>query len=444
MNDIRVRFAPSPTGTLHIGGVRTALFNFLYARSQGGKFLLRIEDTDLERSEKVYEDEILDSLNWLGLNPDEELVRQSTRFDYYRECARALVDQGKAYVSTEKGGEAVLFKVPKQQVFFYDLVHGKIEFDTGTFDDLVLIKSDGSPTWTFACVIDDYEMKVSHVIRGDDHISNTPKQILLYEALGYTLPKFGHLPLILGDDGTPLSKRHGAVATTAYREQGYLSQGLLNYLALLGWGPGKDRELFTFEALQKEFRIKRVNSTAAAFNVEKLRWVNSEHLRMLDGETYTGLLRDFVEKKLGLSDPHYLGLINKTAVLFKERIKTFQDYLDLAGYLFTEDFEYEPEAVKKHWDSSELKPRFEALVEALNAADFSVHEAIEAVVRDVAVKLDVHARELIHPIRVAITGKYVSPGLFELMSALGKEIVLKRLQKAADNVDQVRKRALSA
>ena len=233
---IRVRFAPSPTGYLHIGGVRTALFNYLYARNSGGKFLLRIEDTDRERSKPEFEKEILTSLEWLGLKWDEPFPRQSERLEKYRMMAAELVAKGLAYEEKGEGGKtAVKFKMPAQKAVVHDLVHGEMVFDTSLFDDLVIIKSDGYPTYHWACVIDDHEMEISHVIRGDDHVSNTPRQVMLFEALGWKPPKYAHLPLIMGADGTPLSKRHGAVSLTQFREEGYLPEGLINYLALLGW-----------------------------------------------------------------------------------------------------------------------------------------------------------------------------------------------------------------
>jgi len=262
MSDIRVRFAPSPTGFLHIGGVRTALFNYLYARQQGGKFLLRIEDTDRQRSTPEFEKEILDSMKWLGLDWDEDLVHQSKRLDRYREVAQELVAKGLAY---EFEG-AIKFKIPQTEVKVYDIVRGEVTYDSKEFDDLVIMKSDGYPVFHLAVVVDDHDMGITHVVRGEDHLPNTPRHILLYQALGWKPPKYAHLPLIFGSDGTPLSKRHGAVAVTEYRNKGFLPQGLINYLALLGWNPGTPQEIFSLSELVKQFSLKRVIKSNAQFN----------------------------------------------------------------------------------------------------------------------------------------------------------------------------------
>ncbi|MBI4394606.1 MAG: glutamate--tRNA ligase, partial [Candidatus Omnitrophica bacterium] len=292
--EIRVRFAPSPTGFLHIGGVRTALFNYLFARKEKGKFLLRIEDTDRERSKPEFEDEILNSLSWLGLKWDEPILKQSERIGFYQSISERLIQEGLAYREGEGGRNAVKFKTPKQKIKFHDLIHGAIEFDGTLLDDLVIQKSDGSPTYHFACVVDDHEMGITHVIRGDDHISNTPRQLFLYEALGWKPPQFAHLPLVFGQDRTPLSKRHGAVSLTAYREEGYLPEGVLNYLALLGWSPSGKEEIFTLPELIERFTLQGINKTNACFDSEKLKWTNAEHLRRLKNEDYIKKLSEFL------------------------------------------------------------------------------------------------------------------------------------------------------
>ena len=288
---VRVRFAPSPTGYLHIGSVRTALFNWLYARSQGGVFILRIEDTDQKRSSDVYMQEILTDLKWLGLNWDEGPYFQAKRFDIYRACAQNLLEKGLAY----KDGEAIIFKIPDEKIKIYDLVHGEIEVDNTLIDDLVLMKSDGSPAYNFACVVDDIEMQISHVIRGDDHISNTNKQVALYSALGVKPPKFAHIPLILGPDKAPLSKRFGAVSITDYRSMGYLSQAIVNYLSLLGWSPGDNKEFMSVSEIVKRFSLKRINKTGAEFNQDKLRWINGEHIRKLTLDEFVKIGIDFIK-----------------------------------------------------------------------------------------------------------------------------------------------------
>ncbi|MDP6685822.1 MAG: glutamate--tRNA ligase family protein, partial [Candidatus Omnitrophota bacterium] len=274
MSTVRVRFAPSPTGNLHIGSARTALFNWLYARSQGGKFILRIEDTDKTRSNEEYLKEILSSLEWLGLEWDEGPYFQSKRQDIYHSYVEKLLTQGLAY----KDGEAVIFKVPHEKIKIYDVVHGEIEVDNSLIGELVLIKSDRTPTYNFACVIDDIDMKLTHIIRGDDHISNTNKQLALYKALGVKPPKFAHIPLILAPDKSRLSKRFGAVAISEYRQKGYLPQAMVNYLALLGWAPGDNREFMDTPQIVKRFSLKRVNKTGAEFDENKLRWLNGEHI----------------------------------------------------------------------------------------------------------------------------------------------------------------------
>lgn len=294
---IRVRFAPSPTGNLHIGGARTALFNWVYARAKQGKFILRIEDTDKERSKQEFLDEILNSLRWLGFDWD-ELYHQSERFDTYRELAEKLLQEGKAYTErTEGRGEAIIYKVSPQKITVNDLIRGEIEFDTAVIKDQVLIKSDGTPTYNFACVVDDTAMNITHVVRGDDHISNTPKQLLLYKALDFRIPAFAHLPLILGAEGGRLSKRTGATAISDFKKMGYLSEALVNYLLLLSWAPGENRELIDINEAIKIFDITDVNKTAAAFDLEKLNWINSQYLKNADTQELTDELIPLLVEK---------------------------------------------------------------------------------------------------------------------------------------------------
>src|SRR6202789_1498883 len=289
---VRVRFAPSPTGFLHIGGARTALFNWMYAKAQGGQFILRIEDTDKVRSKPEYLEEILDSMTWLGLTWD-EFYKQSDRFDLYRQYSDKLLSEGKAY----KDGEAVVLKVPQKSIKIYDLIRGEITVDSKEIKDQVLMKSDGSPTYSFACVIDDALMEISCVIRGEDHISNTPKQILIYEALGFKVPKFAHLPLIMDPEGGRMSKRAGATAVTEYRTQGYLSQAIVNYLMLLGWSPGNNQEKVLMASALKTFSIKKINKAGAAFSLEKLQWLNSQYIKEMDNKRLAESLAPLVAAK---------------------------------------------------------------------------------------------------------------------------------------------------
>lgn len=422
---VRVRFAPSPTGFLHIGGVRTALFNFLFAKHEQGVFLLRIEDTDRERSRPEFEEEILQALRWLGLNWDETFIRQSSRLEHYRRAAEELIQKGHAYRIEEDGRSAIKLKVTKETIRFDDLVHGPISFDAGLIEDFVIQKSDGYPTYHFACVIDDHEMNVTHVIRGDDHVSNTPKQLLIYRAFGWIPPKYAHLPLVFGQDKTPLSKRHGAVSLSAYQREGFLPEAILNYLALLGWSPGGNQEIFTPEQLILEFSLKKINKTNACFDLEKLKWVNAEHLRKLSGDEYVTRLSQFlIGHETVLNHPQFRSI----TLLYQDRIRTFQEFIDQSICFFSEPISFDSKAVEKYLTKKETFVHLELLEQELQAADFSNPQALEDLLRGTAQKLGLKAGDLIHPVRVAITGKQVSPGLFQVMSLLGKEIVLKRLR----------------
>lgn len=294
MGKVRVRFAPSPTGFLHVGSARTALFNWLFARHEAGEFILRIEDTDKARSKEEFLSEILESLKWLGLDWDGEVYFQSKRMDLYTKYAKKLLEAGFAY---EKEG-ALHFKMPQTKLKINDILHGDIEFDTSLIKDQVLIKSDGSPTYNFAVVVDDADMGMTHIIRGDDHISNTPKQVVIYNALGITVPKFCHIPLILGVDRSRLSKRHGATSIRDYREEGYLPQALVNYLCNLGWSMGHDdKEIYSIDEAIKEFKLENINKTAAVFDINKLGWVNGQYIRKLDPEKLLEMLIEILKRK---------------------------------------------------------------------------------------------------------------------------------------------------
>ncbi len=425
---IRVRFAPSPTGHLHIGGVRTALFNFLYARNTQGKFLLRIEDTDRERSRKEFEDEILASLKWLGLHWDEAILRQSERLARYREAAAELVAKGLAFEEKVDGKVAVKFKIPPRRAVFHDLVHGETSFDASLFGDLVILKSDGYPTYHLACVVDDHDIQISHVIRGDDHLSNTPRQILLFEAFGWKPPQYAHLPLILGADGTPLSKRHAAVSLTSFKEEGFLPEGLLNYLVLLGWGTEGNQEFYGIKELIKKFSLKRVNKANARFNQEKLRWLNAQHIKKLSEAEYLEQITRFYEKE---AKKFSLEKWRRLALLYRSRIQTFKDLQSEASYCFAEIGSYDSALYDSFLKNRALKAHlvawWEKAQEELREFDDPVR--IEKFTREAAEGWGVEARDLIHPLRFALTGKTVSPGLFELMSVLGREMCLSRLKK---------------
>ncbi|MDP8266889.1 MAG: glutamate--tRNA ligase [Candidatus Aceula meridiana] len=420
---MKVRFAPSPTGYLHIGGARTALFNWMYAKAQKGQFVLRVEDTDLERSKKKFLDEILDSMKWLGLSWD-EIYLQSERFDIYREYAEKLLTEKKAY----KEGEAVILKMPQKQIKIYDLIRDEIIFDTATLKDQVLMKSDGSPTYSFACVVDDALMEITHVVRGEDHISNSPKQVIIYEALGFKPPKFAHLPLIMGEDGGRLSKRTGAVAVSDYRKDGFLAQGVVNYLMLLGWSPGPNKEIVNLEKAVESFSIKKVNKTSAVFSMDKLRWVNSQHIKQASTESITELLIPFLLEKGYLSEEFDRKRLENVVSLFKGRLATLADFLDWADFAFLENIDVSDENKKQFFNAESVK-RFHLLSKKLSNVDpFTAQEA-EKGFRDLVKELDIKAADLVHPVRVALTGKTIGPGLFETMEALGKEKTVCRLKQ---------------
>lgn len=423
---VRVRFAPSPTGLLHIGSVRTALFNFLFAKSQNGVFILRIEDTDKERSKKVFLKEIFDTLDWLGLNWDEGPYYQSQRIKIYQRVATELLDKGLAY----REGRAVIFKLPAEKIRFKDIIHGDIEFEGKILgEELVLIKSNGLPAYNFACVVDDIELGITHVIRGDDHISNTPKQVALYNALGRGLPNFAHIPLILGKDLAPLSKRFGATSVKEYKEMGYLSEALVNFLALLGWAPGDNREIIPKEGLMKEFSLKNVNNRGAVFDEDKLKWLNGEYLKNLDSEKFFELAIPFFKKRRynlkGRDRAWLLGLIE----IYKGRVKTLVEFLDQTRFFFFDRFDYDKEAVEKFLKREGVIELLKAAKENLSRVDDFSPEKLENSLRNLISERGIKGGELIHPLRVAVTGRSVSAGIFEVLKFLGKERVLKRLDR---------------
>lgn len=441
---IKVRFAPSPTGNLHIGGARTCLFNWLYSRAKKGQFILRIEDTDQGRSKQEYLDEILDSLEWLGFSWD-GIYFQSQRMEIYRQYAEKLLKDGKAYlagstqlsddVGEDKGekvkgdGQAMIFKILPAKIKIHDLIHGEIEFDTSVIKDQVMIKSDGTPTYNFACVVDDALMQITHVIRGDDHISNTPKQLLFYQALGFSPPEFAHLPLILGQAGGRLSKRTGATAISDYRKMGYLPSALVNYLLLLSWSPGGNRELIATEEAIKLFEIKNVNKTAATFDIDKLNWVNNQYLKREDPEKLTDcLIPRLIENNYiapAKFDRNYLVSLVK---LFQARLPRLIDFLGWADFFFVKDLKIDPQA-EKQFLSRDLSREFQLFIGRLDDLEQFEIGAIEAVFRQLVAELKIEAKTLIHPLRVALTGKTVGPGLFEVIYYLGKARTKERLSR---------------
>lgn len=425
---VKVRFAPSPTGYLHIGGARTCLFNWLYARSRNGVFVLRIEDTDQARSKKEFLDEILDSLKWLGLDWD-ELYFQSQRFDIYLEYARKLLKEGKAYLATD-GSNAIFLKMPQEIIKISDLIHGEIKFDTALIKDQVLIKSDQSPTYSFACVVDDALMGITHVIRGDDHISNTPKQLVMYEALGFDIPLFAHIPMILGSGGGRMSKRAGATAISEYREMGFLSDALVNYLMLLGWSPGNNQEIISLSEAIKKFDIVHSNKTAATFDMDKLAWFNGQYIKNCKIEDIARLIIPFFKKYNYIEGDNFDGnYVVNILKLVRERGNTLEDLARAAEPFFIKEVVFDEKAEQKLFtrDLSReflvLKERFSSLQE-FNAA------RVEEVFRAVVEELGLSVKELIHPLRVALSGVTIGPGMFDLIEVLGKERTLTRIERA--------------
>ncbi|MDD5292284.1 MAG: glutamate--tRNA ligase [Candidatus Omnitrophica bacterium] len=427
---IRTRFAPSPTGYLHIGGARTCLFNWLFARANKGKFILRIEDTDKVRSKQEYLDEILNSLKWLGLDWD-EIYYQSQRFPLYLELAKKLLAEGKAY-EAEDGLGAIILKIPQKTVEIDDLIHGKIVFDTATIKDQVLIKSDGTPTYNFACVVDDADLKLSHIIRGDDHISNTPKQIVIYEALGFALPAFAHIPMILSGQGGRLSKRFGATAISEYKNMGFLAEATVNYLSLLGWSPGENQEIVSKDEAVKKFSIKDVNHTAAAFNLDKFRWVNNYYIKNLEPDKLLELLMPFFREKGYIKDDNFdRNWLVDLVKLFQPRVSTLMELVEWPVFCFTQDVEFSPEAKEKLLENN-LSKEFELLKERFASLDKFDHTSVEEVFRKTIEELKIKSKVLIHPLRAALTGALIGPGIFEVISLLGKDRVSKRLSKAIE------------
>jgi glutamyl-tRNA synthetase len=424
---VRVRFAPSPTGFLHIGGARTALFNWIFAQSQKGAFILRIEDTDAARSKKEYVDEILQSLDWLGFRWD-EIYYQSQRYDIYKEYAARLLKEGKAYLaeSAASGGQAIILKINQQKIILNDVIRGNIEFDTSVIKDQVLIKSDGTPTYNFACVIDDALMRITHVIRGDDHISNTPKQIVMYETLGLPIPAFAHLPLILATEGGRLSKRKGATAISEFRSMGYLSKALVNFLLLLGWSPGENREVIEPSEAVKLFDIKHINKTAAVLDLDKLNWINNQYLKAEDPADLADELVPLLAAK-GIVDVDK-SYLRSVVSLLQQRLTTLNDFPDRADFFFLKDPVMDPKACEKFL-SKDLSREFALFSERLAGLKQFEIPAIEEAFRQLAVELKVETKALIHPIRVALTGKTIGPGLFEVIYYLGKERTIERLMK---------------
>ncbi len=428
---VKVRFPPSPTGFLHIGGARTALYNWLFARHHDGEFILRIEDTDQLRSSKEATQTILDSLTWLGLDWDDGPYYQSNRLNIYQEYVDKLLKEGNAFhVDDPEKGRAVRFKIKEGTTDFDDLIHGNISFDTSLIEDFVIQKADGFPSYNFACVVDDGVMEITHVIRGDDHISNTPRQIALYKALGFDIPKFAHIPMILGEDGTRLSKRHGATSVTEYHERGYLPEAIINFIALLGWSPGDDQEFLTKQEMIEKFSLKRVNKTSARFDNVKLDWMNGKYIMDMPTKSLIEKLYSYIEKAGFDTESISDEWLHKLVELYKERFKTLSDFMTQTSPFFSDKVVYDSVTVEKFFKkdgvSSLLRDAYKRLSEI---ESFSVEE-LEACLRAIATEHGIGFGKLAQPIRVAVIGKGASAGIFETLELLGKGKTLKRLDHA--------------
>jgi glutamyl-tRNA synthetase len=421
---VRVRFAPSPTGYLHVGGARTALFNWLYARHEGGKFLLRIEDTDKERSSDAHTQVVLEGLKWLGLDWDEELVFQGARVQRHREVADRLLAEGQAY----QDDGAIRFRLPPGEIAWDDAVHGRISFQGEDIKDFIILRSDRTPIYNLAVVVDDLDMRITHVLRGDDHISNTPKQIALYRALGAPLPVFGHVPMINGPDGKKLSKRHGATAVGDYQHLGILPAAMRNFLVLLGWSPGGDREIMTLDEMVRLFSFAGVQQKSAIFDMTKLEWMNGQYLSMTPAEELYPLVAPQLAQ-LGLNGDK-AGVLKAIAAV-KTRSRTTLDVAkQVAVRLDAAHVQLDEKATREiAKDPGAYRASLEASLAALRDTDWTP-TALEARLRRLAEERGVAAGKVFQPIRIALTGGTVSEPVNELLFVVGKDAALKRLEAA--------------
>ena len=463
--EVRVRFAPSPTGFLHIGGVRTALFNWLFARHHKGKFILRIEDTDRERSTEDSIQEIIESMQWLGLDWDEGPFRQMERQSLYTQKVKELLDGQKAYLCyctaeeldrrrkmaqdqgakpkydgkcrdrTEypKGAPHVIrFKCPQEgSVVVKDILRGNVTFDLAEQDDFIIFRTDGTPTYNFVVVVDDADMGITHVIRGDDHLSNTPRQVLMYDALGFARPQFAHISMILGADKSRLSKRHGATSTLLYRDMGYLPDALINYLARLGWSHG-DQEIFTREEMIEHFSLEHVTISAAVFNPEKLTWVNEQWIQKSTPEELVDALEAALIKENILPEEHGKSKDDLLKVIppLQQRAKTLVEMAHGAEFYLNEEVTFDEKA-KTKFLKPEIKPLFDKLVAGLEGMSEPLdHDTVETLFKQTVEEAGLKLGKLAQPVRVALTGKTASPGIFDVVLLLGKERTIERLKSA--------------
>ena len=483
MNDkIRVRFAPSPTGYLHIGGLRTALYNYLFARKNNGKFILRIEDTDRKRFVKGAIENLIETLNWVGLDYDEGPnvggkfgpYLQSERLSIYNEQIEKLISSGKAYycfctperleklreeqqkqklpqakydkhclhLSKEEIIEKLASEIPKvvrlnvqsdEKIIFDDIIRERVEFDSNNIDDQVLIKSDGFPTYHLANVVDDHLMGITHVIRGEEWLSSTPKHILLYEYFGWEKPHFAHLPLLLNPDKSKLSKRQGDVAVEDYRDKGYLKDALLNFVALLGWNAGDDIEFYKMEEMINKFSLERVNKAGAVFDLQKLNWMNAEHLRKLPDDILLNMFKDELSKSEFKDAPYDDDHLQMIIDSMKERVSFVSEFITNCRYFYELPKEYEQKSIEKNW-KEETPAQLKMLVESFSRLNNPVKEDYEKIVNDTAESLNIGKGKLIHPLRLAVSGQSTGPGMFDLLAILGKDEVIRRINIAIEKI----------
>jgi glutamyl-tRNA synthetase len=471
MADVRTRFAPSPTGYLHIGGARTALFNLLFARHHGGRFILRIEDTDRERSTPEAIEAIVESLKWLELDWDEGPFFQTQRFDLYKQKVRELLAAGKAYPCTCTAEElnqkrqaamkekrkpmydgacrpaegvipplpegkpyTIRFRGPREgTTIVEDAVKGPVTFENRELDDLIIARSDGTPTYNFCVVVDDIDMRVTHIIRGDDHLANTPRQTLLYQALGQKPPVFAHVPLILGIDKARLSKRHGATSVTAYRDMGYFPEALNNYLVRLGWSHG-DEEIFSRAELIEKFSLEAVGKSAGVFNPEKLLWLNAHYLKTRPLPQLADDVVPYIEAK-GYPVPPDKKWREKMVATLQERAKTLVELVEMAHFYLSDDIRYDDKAAKKFF-TSEIRAPLSELIEKLDATKDFDEKSIETAFTEVLQRHNLQLGKLAQPVRVALTGTTVSPGIYEVLAVLGKERAMKRLREGLEKIPE--------
>lgn len=478
MSNVRVRFAPSPTGELHIGGARTALFNLLYARSKGGSLVLRIDDTDLERSREDYVEKLFVSLRWLGLNWDEGPYYQSRRQDQYTAEAERLLVENKGYrcyCTTEELAKGREEAKKENRAFIYpgtcrdlspdaeekcrnegrnavvrlrtpdsgetvvdDLIRGKVHFDNEMLDDFIILKSNGQPTYNFASVVDDLQLAITHVIRAEEHLSNTPRQQLCALALGYKLPAFAHVPMILAPDRSKLSKRHGATSVEEFQNEGYLPEALINYMALLGWSPGEDRELLALDEMVEAFNLEKVNKTAAIYDINKLAWMNGHYIRESDPDQLAEAARPFFERHgllKGELTSDELDFFKKVLNAVRERARTLVELAEASEYFYLDDFEYDQKGIKKAFQKEGAADILRSIRQELSALDDFNEEKTEALFNKMSEKTGLSFGRLIQPTRLALTGRMGGPGLFEIISLLGKDKTLARIDKAISYIE---------